>query len=492
MIGGADLTVAYAALFIWVFVTLGFFLFLRPPVAAATGFLAGTMFLPAAVRFNPLIFPVLGKEEITSMCVLVATLVFASQQLRRAQLGSGPEIMIGIAMIGSVLNVFTNMDAVRIGAVDVPGTTITDFGSNIIQLALRWGIPFFIGRAMFTRSRDGRSLLKVFTVAGLIYTLPILIELQISPQLHKFLYGYHQHSFAQTLRPGGYRPMVFMVHGLNLTLFLVMTMTAATALWRIKRMQLGASLGPAAVFVGYGPAAGVLAVILLACKSTGSILYGLMIAPLVMFVSPNLQLRVACMLAIVVFTYPLLRSVDALPYDAAIEMALEYSGPKRARSLSSRLYTEKSMIERIAERPILGWASAGRSAIRDPYTGEMTTVYDGFWVIVLAERGIVGYSMIFGMLLWPIFTAARARSKIRSRHDRVVLAALSLMIAIHVFDFLPNSPVEGYLTLMSGALAGLVPGILREQRHKDRQADESREPLRGNDQARIASLLGPR
>ena len=50
-----------------------------------------------------------------------------------------------------------------------------------------------------------------------------------------------------------------------------------------------------------------------------------------------------------------------------------------------------------------------------------------------------------------------------------MIAGLSLMVAIHAFDLIPNATTEGYLTLLSGALAGAVPGILREQSLRDAQ-----------------------
>ena len=75
----------------------------------------------------------------------------------------------------------------------------------------------------------------------------------------------------------------------------------------------------------------------------------------------------------------------------------------------------------------------------------------------------MGYATLFTMLLLPVYFALRSLPRIRSRSDRIMLCALSLMVTINVFDLIPNSTIEGYLTLMSGALSGLIPGIQREQ-----------------------------
>ena len=54
-----------------------------------------------------------------------------------------------------------------------------------------------------------------------------------------------------------------------------------------------------------------------------------------------------------------------------------------------------------------------------------------------------------------------------------MIAGLSLMVAIHTFDLIPNATTEGYLTLLSGALSGAVPGILRDQAERLARRRES-------------------
>jgi len=51
------------------------------------------------------------------------------------------------------------------------------------------------------------------------YTFFLFIELTASPQLNRWIYGYHQSQFIMAMRAGGYRPMVFMRHGLNVAFF---------------------------------------------------------------------------------------------------------------------------------------------------------------------------------------------------------------------------------------------------------------------------------
>ena len=59
-----------------------------------------------------------------------------------------------------------------------------------------------------------RTLLISIFIGGLLYVPLCLFEIRMSPQLHKLVYGFHQHIFAQTFRFEGWRPTVFLQHGL--------------------------------------------------------------------------------------------------------------------------------------------------------------------------------------------------------------------------------------------------------------------------------------
>ncbi|MFB0976566.1 MAG: hypothetical protein QMC73_02780, partial [Myxococcota bacterium] len=476
------MAVAYTALAAWFVISLAVYALMRAPMATAVIYIAGNLLLPERIAIDPPLLPDIGKQEVISLAALIAVTAFARQRMSTARIGTGVELMIVIGVACIAFTVFNNSDFIRSGRMLIPGTNPTDIIPDTIVVIIRWAIPFVIARAVFTRARDGRTLMLVFAVAGLFYSVPVIIELIISPQLHKFVYGYMQHSFLQTLRGDGYRPMVFMPHGLNLTFFLVMAVAAAATMWRTERSKLQASYATLTLYLG---------VILLLCRSTGSTLYALLITPLILFAPPRLQIRVASALAIVVFSYPVLRQVDVIPFEAALNVAKHYAGERRAKSFQSRLHTEETMLERIKERPWFGWASPGRSGVRDPVTGQLDTVYDGYWIIVLGKRGIIGFITTFALLLLPIFIAGRAISRIRAPEDRALLGALSLMIAVSTFDLLPNSTVDNYLTVLSGALAGLVPGILKEQAAAQVQNRDANGVLPRDKQARAASLLGP-
>lgn len=131
--------------------------------------------------------------------------------------------------------------------------------------------------------------------------------------------------------------------------------------------------------------------------------------------------------------------------------------PDRGGSLAFRLMNEQMLLERAMERPIFGWGSWGRSLFYDPYSGVLSSIPDGQWVIWMGARGIFGYLCHFLLLLTPIYAALRAVSG--GRHparekELVLVGALSLMLAMNLLDLIPNATLTPLTMLTAGALLG--------------------------------------
>src|SRR5262249_33639153 len=127
-------------------------------------------------------------------------------------------------------------------------------------------LPFFLGRQLLRNSADNEQILRVLVIAGLFYSLPMLLEIRMSPQLHTWVYGYFpQGGFHQQARDGGYRPAVFLGHGLIVAFFIMTTTVAAAALWRTRTTVLRI---PAAGITPY------LAGMLVLCKTLSALIYG--------------------------------------------------------------------------------------------------------------------------------------------------------------------------------------------------------------------------
>ncbi len=446
----------YAALVLWIPLSLLAFASLRPPVAALVCLLGGAMFLPCGAIDLPL-FPQLGKEEFTSLACLLGCLVFAPARLRRIRPWRGPELLVVVMLVGSVFTYATNRDPLVTGPTLRPGSQPTDL--LVPGLWLVWGVPFLVGRALFRRSQDLRLLLRALVLAALVYSLFVLIELRLSPQFHRWVYGYHQHAFVQTIRGSGYRPMVFMAHGLVLSLFVALCLIASVALARARQTVLGLSAGGIALYLG---------ALLVLCKSAGALAYAALALPPLLLLSPGRLARGAALVGCLVLAYPALRSLDLLPVETVLGVAADLFDSERASSLQARLYNEKEVLDRATERLFFGWSGYARPQIWDPVTGQNQTTFDGYWALAIGEGGIVRFGSIFVLLLLPVFRAPRAIARVASQRDRWMLAGLSLIVAVRVLNQIPNTAIDPYLTLLSGALAGSLEGLAPARQRRRR------------------------
>jgi hypothetical protein len=101
------------------------------------------------------------------------------------------------------------------------------------------------------------------------------------------------------------------------------------------------------------------------------------------------------------------------------------------------------------------------------------SIRDGDWINTITDFGLVGFFSKFGLLLLPVFFVARRLKYVPRESDRRLLAAMALIVAISVFDLIPNGNYNYLALLFSGALYGSTLGMLREavlQRKKKRAA----------------------
>ena len=151
---------------------------------------------------------------------------------------------------------------------------------NVITLA-----PFFIGMRFLSSDNGRAQLLKAIPVAALFYSLPMLLEVRISPQLHRLVYGFRPR-LHQQVRGSGYRPVVFLDQGLQAALFAAMAVIAAAVAARHE-------MAPVARTRGCGRDISRRCILLL-CKSLGAAIYAIVAVPMVLFLKPKAWVNVAC------------------------------------------------------------------------------------------------------------------------------------------------------------------------------------------------------
>ena len=463
---------ATSVLVVWPVIALVLFSTLRTNSAILWALMAAQLLLPAGafIKFEGI--PQFDKVSIPNLCLLACCLFFAGRAARIFSGSVTAGILVATYLIGPIVTSYNNGDSIVLEGGVIPGVGTYD-GASAAATAFIALIPFFVGRQFLRTTSGQRELFYVIVVAGLFYSLPILFEMRFGPQLQIWIYGFASAEWYQSVRDGGYRPVVFMGHGLIAAIFALMSVVAATTLWRARIAVHSVSLGNLVAYLG---------TVLALCRSAGASVYAIVLVPLVYFARPKLQMLVAVGLTSVAVTYPLLRSQDLFPTNTLLSAA-EWISPERAASLKYRFDNEDQLLKRAFERPALGWGRYGRSRVYDAAGNDMS-VTDGRWIITFGEQGFLGFIAEFGLLSLGIFRAASAFNRIDSPIEQLFLSSLSLIVAVNLLDLLPNSGLVPWTWLMSGALLGRADALLAQSRSR-RKSLRTAAPIRDPHHGRI-------
>src|SRR4029078_1483761 len=224
---------ATTALLLWPVVAIGLYLKMAVGRATLWTILAAQLLLPAGMSIKFQGIPQFDKISIPNLMIFVGCLMVGRSWRTWTRLGF-VEVLVLMALIGPFITAELNDDPVLLSNGSVlPAETHYDALSAVVsQFTLI--IPFFMGRQILRSAHDTAEILKVLVIAGLLYSLPMLFEIRMSPQLHSWIYGYFPSQFAQAMREGGFRPVVFMGHGLPVAFFAMTAAVASAALWRTQ------------------------------------------------------------------------------------------------------------------------------------------------------------------------------------------------------------------------------------------------------------------
>ncbi len=411
------------------------------------------LLLPEGVYFDAPWIPPFGKHDISATCAFFGLLIRAPGEVRQARLGRGLDVLLLLLVPATAITVMGNGEVLTFGAVQLPGLSPRDILAFSIRGIVQVGFPFWVGRICIRSGRDARMLARVAVGFGLLYSLLMLFEMRFSPNLHRWIFGYHARpDFSQTLRWGGYRPTVFMEHGLAVALFALAVALFAASDGRASPRRFGL---PSWATTAYQ------ALMLVLCKSVGALVLGLVTLPAVLALSARRQLALAALLASACVAYPLLKVGGLFPERSLVHLSRQYLGPDRAASLAMRFENEDAMIEHVQARLWFGWGGLGRNRLYNE-NGDDVVVTDGHWTILLSSGGLVLLGCVFGLLLVPVFMAVRAARHVRDGTERLRLAGLALVTACCAFDLLPNGLFNFAPMFYAGALARLSTELPRQ------------------------------
>lgn len=211
-------TFAYASLLAWPLFAIYLFSTKRIQFAVVVTILGGFMLLPAGTVIDPPLFPAMGQHTLPVLSVLICCWFLKKKRIRFFSGLGRIKYLVALFIIGPIITVSLNTDSFVIGGRYLTGLSLYDGLSFVINQFLII-VPFFIGRQFFNTYEEQVKLFKLLVIAGILYSPLMLFEVRMSPQLHTWLYGYFPHSFLQQYRMGGFRPVVFMGHGLLVAFF---------------------------------------------------------------------------------------------------------------------------------------------------------------------------------------------------------------------------------------------------------------------------------
>lgn len=313
--------------------------------------------------------------------------------------------------------------------------------------ALRWAGPYFIARLHFQTKEQLLDLAYALFIGGLIYVPLCLFEIRFSPVLHHHIYGFNQHSFAQSVRGSTYRPIVFLQHGLMVGMWMAMTAFLGWSLGVAGK--LGRFMG-----VPLKLAAPIMFLVLVAMQSLGALILCVVIWFFVLIGRRTGVKFFLLSLAILPLVWTSARTTGALPTSTIIDASFFVSSD-RARSLETRLNAEDSLSRHAMRKPLLGWSTRGFNRAEEDGSAQTA---DGLWLIVFSTYGLIGLVSILLIFFVPGYLALRHAPPRRWKEEPMMFLAGAMgAIAIALsLDNLLNSMINPMFTMMLAALPSVI------------------------------------
>ncbi len=422
------------ALFGWMFVVLLLFSVMPPRRAVLVSIIGAWLFLPvASISFVGL--PDLTKISVTNVAVLIGMILVDSGRILRFRprwVDLPIVVWCTVPMVASLSN--------ELG--------FYDGASAVLEQLVTWGIPYFIGRLYFDSFEALRDLAVALVIGGLIYVPLCAYEVRMSPQLHKIVYGFHPHQFIQSIRWGGYRPVVFMQHGLMVGMWMTCTTLVAWWLWLngTRRRLFNVPLSVLLI---------IMVITTVLCKSTGALIL-LFLGMALLYATKVSRSPIPLFVAVALApAYVAVRAQNLWTGEQLVQMASAVS-EERAHSLEFRFENEAMVAEKAREKPWFGWGRWGRWRVFDEFGNDITTS-DGMWIIALGSSGRVGLAAMLTMILLPVLLMIRRIPVRRWASPEVAPAsALAVILVIYGLDMMVNAMLNPVFMLAAGGLSTLV------------------------------------
>lgn len=436
---------AYSTLIMWPIVAI--WLYKKNEVIPATFWtiVGGYLLLPVGVDFDFPLIPALNKTTIPAIMAFFGCKYIAKVNISLLPPAGLERNLIILFFIGSVGMVLTNGDPINEADRFIPGLSYRDTFSVMLSQGLLL-LPFTISLQLIKKYDDQIQLLKLVVLAGLLYSLLIIFEIRMSPQLHKWIYGFFPHSWGQQVRYGGFRPVVFLGHGLWVSMFLVTVLGAALVLEKIKTPVTNILNNFIVIY---------LVLLLYLSKGFGAMILGAVLLIPTIFMSISISKKIAYFFSTVAISYPLLCIIDLFPHQYLVEL-IEPINFRQAGSLEYRFDQEVTLLDRAKDKFMFGWGGWDRYKLADSVT-------DGYWIILFGKYGVIGFVAIFGLMYSAVIKAGSSVRLMTDRSEKTVLIGHSLIVAVIMIDQIPNDSMNSLFWLIIGALIGRSQSVKAEK-----------------------------
>jgi hypothetical protein len=423
-------------------VSIALFAVMKPLRAFLLTYVIGLLFLPVeitqgdAATGSIVISQSLRIQKFVAcnLGALIGTAIFAPHIFRRYRFH-----WIDAAFLVMVLGRFVASVVNDLGPKD---------GGTVAFEVIRDYLPvILLSRMYLTGVGEVHQAMRAIVGGAFVYVAVCLFEFKMSPQLHFWTYQYYQHDFLQQIRGDNwFRPLGFLRHGIEVSLFMGTSFAVATWLWYKNLFKPLWGMVPVQVVV-ISVGVGLMTTLTVSGIAESMLVLGL----LAMFVATRSRF-VLVVLPIASVLWMVGRYTDAIDRPMLHRAAGMVVSGERISSLDYRLLTEETNLAAMGGKFIFGKGTQN-GFVRDS-DGKMMAL-DAQWLIQIMFFGLVGISAWY--LVWAgCIYETFMRWRNLTPDLKTISALVCLLIGVQFVDFLFNSFPSMFLLMLDAGVISML------------------------------------